>query len=1008
MIGIERSNLLSITSFILLINIGLFLLPIQTKAQNAKHWYFGLGSSLLFQGTVPTVTAGAITTSLGCTSVSDNNGQLVLYSDGQTVYNASHTVMPNGNGLNGLADQGALVIQKPGSSTIYYLFTSNTQSNVAGLSYSIIDMSLASGAGSVTTKNATLMAGSGSGKLTAGKHCNGVDVWVVSSNSVGTQAFLLSSSGINTTPVVSSFASLARGTLKISPNSKRIATAALGGAPSAAIAQFDNVTGAIASPTNLFVYNLTPNSIDGPYGIEFSADGSKLYYYSWQGCSLLQYDLCSAITSGSCIGSFQGETLASEINMKKSLQLGPDKKIYMTLGGTYSATATGSNVLGVINAPNQLGNACNFSHNGLSLGTYTSGWGLPNFPGYYFEMKPGAVINHTANIQACTNVSFSTGNVCVGTGYTLTGLQWNFGDPGSSNNTSNLNNPMHQYSGAGTYTVRLVRSFSDCINSTDTIYKTISVTQPSLTIITSPSPCAVNQATASVLGGTGNYSYLWSPGNFTSATSSLQASGIYTVFVTDLQGGCAITTTAQIPVIQLQGALQTSSAICNGGTGGAVISGSNGSGQYSYLWSNTFTTPSVTLLAGNHSVIVTDNLYGCQKQITFAIQQPPPIYSGIIISPSTACSGQSVTVTINLMGGSPPYALTWNNSTTSNTFTQTVNPGVYSFSAQVTDIHNCLHTSTTGIFHVFAQPTLTVLGNTICSGALPNLMASGATNYTWQPGNYVGAAYQPTLGSQNFSLVGEQNGCLTQIQVPIITAPPIQLNLSSNSPVCEGDSIKLFASAGLNYQWLGPFGYGSVLQNPIISTASVVNSGAYTLNVTDAFGCQDSSSIQMLILNRPIIGLTGNLTICTGESATVTASGGQFYNWSSGGTQPTKVIHSSSGFSHSLSVTASNGCTSNTIVTLKINDCVGVNTVKAIELNAYPIPADKTISIHLASIPQNCTVKVVSSNGELIQINTFKKQDVLLLNTAEWNEGLYFLIIETESGQGTSKVIIAH
>lgn len=987
-----------------------FLFGIENASAQAqaKNWLFGNAVGLVFNTSSISLTSGAITTTLGCSSISDNQGNLLFYSDGQTVYTASHTVMANGTGLNGTADQSALIIKQPGSANLYYLFTTSTQSNVAGLSYSIIDMTLASGAGSVTVKNASVMNGSGSGKLTAGKHCNGTDVWVVSSNSVGTNAYLLTSNGISANAVTSTFASTSRGTLKISPNSKRIATAALGSAPSAMIAQFDNATGAISSPTNLFVYNLTPNSTDGPYGIEFSADGSKLYYYSWQGCTLLQYDLCTSITSGTCIGSYQGETLTSELNTKKTLQLGPDKKIYMTLGGSYSATATGSNVLGVINAPNQLGNACNFSHNGLSLGTYTSGWGLPNFPGYYFEMKPGGFISHTANIQSCTTVSFSTGNVCSGTGYTLTGLLWNFGDPGSASNTSTLVSPNHQFSSTGTYTVKLIRYFSDCNNTTDTVYKTISVTQPTLSVITSSAPCAVNISTASVAGGSGSYSYTWSPGNYSTAVATLSAAGIYTLYVNDQLGGCAATRTVQVPIIQLQATIQSNSISCYGGTALATVTGSNGSGQYSYLWSNASTSPTNQLSAGNYTIIITDILYGCQKQVSLTLQQPSIIYSGIVITPTPACQGNSIAVTCNLMGGTPPYTILWNNLNTGASYTQVANTNNTTYSAIVIDANNCQHSTSIYSLSVSNLPTLTISGNTICNNQPINLFVSGAMNFTWQPGNFYGNNYQPTFSTQGYTVFGEQNGCVTQSLVSIINAPPIQLNVFNNSPVCEGDSILLNSSSGLTYHWFGPLGYGSILQNPSIPSASLINAGTYTLQVSDAFGCKDSATIGLTVNSKPKIIFTGNFTLCAGESTTLVASGGQIYSWSGGGSQPAKVINSLFGSVYSLTVTNNFGCKSDTTIQLKVNACENMIENYKELLSVNPIPANQSIKLNFVLPIEDATIRFFDMNGkEVLHYSNFNGQNVVVL-TSEWPSGIYYLKVLFKTTALTTKVIVMH
>src|SRR5688572_759904 len=91
-----------------------------------RFWYFGNYAGLDFSTSPPTVlTNGAVSTSEGCTSISDAPGNLVLYTNGINVIDANHGNMANGFGLNGhqSTTQAALVVKQPGNSSIYYIFT---------------------------------------------------------------------------------------------------------------------------------------------------------------------------------------------------------------------------------------------------------------------------------------------------------------------------------------------------------------------------------------------------------------------------------------------------------------------------------------------------------------------------------------------------------------------------------------------------------------------------------------------------------------------------------------------------------------------------------------------------------------------------------------------------------------------------------------------------------------------------------------------------------------------
>src|SRR4051812_2901458 len=140
--------------------IGLFFQFAAIAQNEAVNWYFGDNAGLNFSTTPPTVlTNGALVTSEGCASISGPSGNLLFYTDGSTVWNASHVPMANGTGLLGDASstQAALIVRQPGSTILYHIFTLGS-GGTSTLSFSTVDMSLASGSGSVIVKN-VLLAG---------------------------------------------------------------------------------------------------------------------------------------------------------------------------------------------------------------------------------------------------------------------------------------------------------------------------------------------------------------------------------------------------------------------------------------------------------------------------------------------------------------------------------------------------------------------------------------------------------------------------------------------------------------------------------------------------------------------------------------------------------------------------------------------------------------------------------------------------------------------------------
>src|SRR5688572_18740112 len=150
----------------------------------ANNWYFGVNAGITFNGGAPVaLTNGVLSTSEGSASISDRNGNLLFYTDGIRVWNRNHTQMPNGFGLAGnpSSAQSGVIVPKPGSTTMFYVFTVSEEGNAPGACYSEVDMTLDSGNGDVIpgTKNTLLLPSPTSEKIAAVKHANGLFVWVI-------------------------------------------------------------------------------------------------------------------------------------------------------------------------------------------------------------------------------------------------------------------------------------------------------------------------------------------------------------------------------------------------------------------------------------------------------------------------------------------------------------------------------------------------------------------------------------------------------------------------------------------------------------------------------------------------------------------------------------------------------------------------------------------------------------------------------------------------------------
>lgn len=370
-----------------------------------SNWYFGEGAGLHFNndGNVTSLTDGQLNTIEGCTTISDNFGDLLFYTDGLTVYDRNHNVMINGNGLYGdpSSTQSALIVPKPEDTNIYYIFTVGTFANENrinnGLNYSIVDISLNNGNGAITDKNIQLLEVT-SEKITAVlKDCSNQSIWLLTLASENGKlssnesdffntyhAFEINENGIVTTSVKSTFLNLnikdPRGYLKLSSDGTKLASA--NATDGLYIYDFNPDLGIVANQQKVAI----SGNNNSPYGIEFSQNSQYLYVHahnnllanelSGHSSSLFQYDLLTTNITNS------EEILDTRPIYRGALQMGRNGKIYRTISSNY---IQGSPFLGVINNPEKKGVAANYEHNAISLNGKNATQGLPPFIQSFFN-----------------------------------------------------------------------------------------------------------------------------------------------------------------------------------------------------------------------------------------------------------------------------------------------------------------------------------------------------------------------------------------------------------------------------------------------------------------------------------------------------------------------------------------------------------------------------------------------------------------------------------------------
>ncbi|MCK4677802.1 MAG: gliding motility-associated C-terminal domain-containing protein [Bacteroidales bacterium] len=508
--------------------------------KEANQWYFICNSGIDFNGSTPSPLIDNNVLNMGnsCSSICDSDGQILFFTNGVQVWNRNFELMPGGTALAGNigCSQSAIIVQHPLHAVLYYIFTvdkiypPNFPIESNGFCVSLVDMRKNNGLGDVVIPNKPMISETAE-KVTAVRHANGRDVWVITHGWDGADAdafysYLVNEDGVNHDDSIVSHVGIRHegnldsnntvGYMKASSDGSKLALAVYGEGV-IEVFNFDNNTGIVSGGRSF------PPDYRFAYGVEFSPDASKLYVSTTPkilpGPSSLtsyiyQFDLDNP-------DPLSTETIVafSEDSIFGALQLGTDGKIYVAY---YIDILNGINHLPVIVNPNRAGNTCNVDQQGFYLAGRESRIGLPNLMQTYVDIPHFTYLHHCFGDSTAFKITNEEN---------ITTQDWDFDDPGSGNNTSTSPTPSHIFSEPGTFTVSVTENFggSGFFNSEEvTIYP---LPEPDLgadTIYLYPG------ASFTLDAGPGYDYYFWNFNDYSSGQTFIASdTGLYYVMVVD-------------------------------------------------------------------------------------------------------------------------------------------------------------------------------------------------------------------------------------------------------------------------------------------------------------------------------------------------------------------------------------------------------------------------------------------------------------------------------------------
>ncbi len=608
----------------------------------------------------------------------------------------------------------------------------------------------------------------------------------------------------------------------------------------------------------------------------------------------------------------------------------------------------------------------------------------------------------TVSVIPLPTVTVNSTTLCSGQSTTLTALgatsyTWNSG--------VNTNSLIVFPSSNTNYTV--VGSALGCTNSA---VSNVSVVPLPTVTVNSPTVCSGSTV---ILNASGTSTYTWNNG---SSTNSLSVSPIsntsYSVIGSAL--GCTNIAVANVTVIPLPIVTVNSNTICAGQT--VTI---NANGASSYLWSNGTNTNSLIISpTSNTSYTVIGTTLGCSNTSISNVFVTP--FPTVTVNSNSICAGQ--TITLNAAGAN---SYIWNTGSVTNSIT--VSPNSNSSYTVIGSASGCTNTAISSI-SVTPMPTVTVNSSTICSGSSATLLVSGAATYTWSNGSNNSSVLVNPLTTTSYSVLGELSGCVTSATTNVVVSP--NLVLSVNAPtICAGQTATLTSAGASTYTWSNGSVSNSIVVSPLVTssfsvsgvnglcsgttvatvivnplptvtvnsnticsgqTTTLTANGASTYSwstglssnfmvdspsinstytvIGSSLGCTDTAVATILVMLTPTISVN-SATICSGQTATLTASGANSFLWNNGFTTNTIIVNPNSSSTYSVLGTSglcSSTSTTNVLVnqlpTISVNSstiCSGQNATLTVNgASSYVWSTGSTSNI-LTTTPNSTTIYTV-------------------------------------------------
>jgi hypothetical protein len=193
------------------------------------------------------------------------------------------------------------------------------------------------------------------------------------------------------------------------------------------------------------------------------------------------------------------------------------------------------------------------------------------------------------------------------------------------------------------------------------------------------------------------------------------------------------------------------------------------------------------------------------------------------------------------------------------------------------------------------------------------------------------------------------------------------------------------------------------------AVATPTANASYSVTGTSSVGCVSSSAAVSSVsvnANPTVTAVSNTSLICSGQTATLTASGANTYTWNTSATTTVVLVTPSVTTSYTVTGASASGCTNAITITQSVSACAGIsaNQLSSALISVYPNPSNGEFTI---STDSDMNLSIVNNLGQVVKEISINSSNNYKASISNLSNGIYFVVGKNNNQLIKTKIVVS-